>query len=73
MEKERQIAIANNVLTGIENSLEALAFEGKVCAKVGDEAGLERIKKQAMELQKKVDAAHEIIKELAEPVKKGKK
>jgi len=64
MDVAGKIAIAKQVMAQIEMNLEAAAFEARLCVKVGDEKSLGQIKARVSELQRKVDAGMELIKEM---------
>lgn len=64
MELERRKAILRGYINQLENSVEQLSFDMKVCQKVRDERGYQAAKQQALEIDKKILAAKEIMDEL---------
>lgn len=63
MEQARKIEIAKSMIEQFENQLEATTFEGRICSKINDEKGLEQIKKRMADLQSRIDAGNELLKE----------
>jgi len=63
MESKRKVQIMGAIKTQLEDQLEAVLFEGRIASKIGDEKGLEAIRKRATELEKKVEAATALIED----------
>jgi hypothetical protein len=63
MDAVRQEAIRKQIIQSIEDQVEALSFEAKICNKIHDEKGLENVKARLVELEKKLEAATSLIKE----------
>jgi len=64
MEKARKLEIAKAIIAQLENNAEAATFEGRICSKVNDEKGMEQVKTRLTDLQKRIDAANELIMEI---------
>lgn len=64
MDKARKVEIAKVIISQLENNIEATTFEGRICSKVSDEKGLDAVKKRLEDLQKRLDAANELLKEI---------
>jgi selenocysteine-specific translation elongation factor len=66
MDTARKITIAKNVIQQLEDAAEAVAFEGKIATRIGDNKGIEAVKKRLAELTKQIEAANQIIAEIAD-------
>ena len=63
MNAETRNAIRQQIVQGIENTIESLSFEAKICAKIHDEKGLETVKSKLIDIEKRLEAANLLIKE----------
>ena len=71
MELRTRIEILKDIIRQLDNTVEAQTFNVRICDKCADEKGKEAAKKVAAEVQGKLDAANQILKELeTEEVKK---
>jgi len=62
--KEAKTAIINSNIQQIKNTLYNLEITARVNKKVGDDKGTDDIKKQMVELEKKVEEFNNILKEV---------
>jgi len=71
MQLERQTMILKNIIQQYEDMAEGAIIELKICVKVKDEVGAEPLRKRALELESKVNAAKAMLVELeAQPKQK---
>jgi hypothetical protein len=63
MNKERSIAIAKLAIQQLEDAAESASIDMRICRKVKDEKGYEQAKTRAIDLEQRIKAAEEIVKE----------
>ena len=64
MDNGRKLLIAQRVLQSLEDQLEQLSIEARIAAKIHDDKAGEHLRKSLIDLEKKVEAANQVIKEI---------
>ena len=64
MELDRQVLILKNIIRQYEDTYEGACMELRISVKVKDEKGIDAIKKTALELEGKVEAAKAMLAEM---------
>jgi hypothetical protein len=57
---DRHAEIVKAIKQQLEDTLDAVLFQAKLCKTVGDEPGLERFKKEATQIYNKIEAIDKI-------------
>jgi len=63
MELDRKVVLCKNIIQALEDGYEGACMELKICVKVNDEKNAEILKKSALELDKKIEAARSMLAE----------
>jgi hypothetical protein len=64
MEKIRQEQVLKAIISQLEDSSQAATFEMRICDKIKDVKGYEAAKTRALDLESRISAANDILKEL---------